>query len=326
MSRPRQSVTHVRVDQLTAHPANIRSDVGDLTEMALSVAEHGILQPLTATEDPNHDGKLLLLAGHRRLGAAILAKLDVVPVIVRHGLTDPAEQLIVMLVENTQRKDLNAMDRAEGYGALRNRGLTLTEIAHRTGTHFSTVSYYLNLLLLDEKAREEVRTGTYTAAAAVADVREKRQEARTQAGTPLRGRRPLMGGWFNTEHRLARIVHTNCTHHDRPQVGKLGCGPCWEATIVAEAAGTLAVQTPPASSTRPEGTTPRRDFRRRRRHPCPRGRTRPPHEQGRPHRDRPPRTCTRHVAQADRRTYRTQDRPLHPLPPGRADSMTGTAS
>jgi ParB family chromosome partitioning protein len=244
MSKPRQSVVHVPVGRLTAHPANIRKDLGDLTEMARSVAEHGILQPLTATEDPGNDGNLLLLAGHRRLGAAIMAHLDVLPVIIRHGLNDPAEQLVVMLVENTQRKDLNAMDRAEAYGVLRDRGLSTTEIARRTGTHFTTVSYYLNLLLLTAEERQEVRSGAYKSTEAVADVRERRQEARQVAGTPLRGR-PRTGAWFSPQHRLAPVVRRACTHRGTTNagvVGESGCGPCWEQAIRDEPASQPASQ------------------------------------------------------------------------------------
>jgi ParB family chromosome partitioning protein len=236
MTRARQTVTHVPIAQLRAHPANIRDDLGDLTDMGRSIKEHGILQPLTATEDREHDGKLLLLAGHRRLGGAILANLDVVPVIIRHDITDPAEQLVVMLVENTQRRDLNGMERAQAYGALRNQGLTVSEIARRTGSHVSTVSSYLNLLLLDEEEREEVRTGEVSASEAIAEVRERHQVARAAQGAPTLGR-PKVGPYFGPDHRLAKVVRKGCAHRGRGTtiVGGVGCGPCWEQAVRQEA-------------------------------------------------------------------------------------------
>jgi ParB family chromosome partitioning protein len=128
----RQSVTHLPVDDLFAHPGNVRDDLGDLTDMASSIREHGILQPLTVTERP--EGGHLVLAGHRRLAAARLAGLSRVPVVIRHDVAELDEHLVLMLVENTQRRDLNPMERAEAYDALRNAGLTLSEVARRTGT------------------------------------------------------------------------------------------------------------------------------------------------------------------------------------------------
>lgn len=237
MNAPRQTITHVPIELLRAHPANIRDDLGDLTEMALSIKEHGILQPLTATEDPGHPGKLLLLAGHRRLGGATLAGLKALPVVIRHGVANEDDQLVLMLVENTHRRDLNPVERAEAYGALRNRGLTISEIARRTGTLASTVSYYLNLLMLDPVERQEVREGTRNSTEAIATVRDARQEARAQAGAPLRGRpKAASASWFGPTHRLASTVRAIC-NHGAAKVGQCGCGPCWERAIIAEHQG-----------------------------------------------------------------------------------------
>lgn len=239
MTKPRQTVTHMPVTQLTAHPGNIRDDLGDLAEMAASIREHGILQPLTCTEHPTRAGVFVLLAGHRRLKASLMTGLADVPVIIRHGLSDPAEQLVVMLVENTHRRDLAPVERAQAYGALRNQGLTQSEIARRTGTGASVVNYYLNLLDLDEESLEEVRTGRLNSTDAIAAVRDARQVERVQQGAALRGRpkmtpQNLRGGYFNVQHRLAPAVRRMCNHRSISQVGNVGCGPCWEAAIVAE--------------------------------------------------------------------------------------------
>lgn len=237
--RARQTVAHVPIERLTAHPANIRDDLGDLTDLARSIVEHGILQPLTVTEDLDRDGALLLLAGHRRLGAACLAKLDTVPVIIRHGIHDLDEQLVVMLVENTQRKDLNPVERAEAYAALRNRDLTLAEIARRTGTTPANVSYYLRVLDLPEDERDEIRIGALGVTNAIARVRAELQEERVRAeGRPVgrpKGRKTTP--YFSEQHPLARAVRILCDHRGRPKVGGVGCGHCWEQAIRDDAMG-----------------------------------------------------------------------------------------
>lgn len=240
MSHPRQTVTHVPIGRLTAHPANIRDDLGDLTDMARSIAEHGILQPLSVTEDLEHEGQLLLLAGHRRLGAACLARLDAVPVIIRHGLDGEDEQLVVMLVENTQRRDLNPIERAEAYDALRNRGLTIAEIARRTGSSAASISYYLRLLDLPADELDQVRRGTMPVSRALAEVRAERQEERIRsAGRPVgrpKGRQTTP--YFSSSHPLAMAVGALCDHRGVPKLGHIGCGPCWERVIRNDAART----------------------------------------------------------------------------------------
>lgn len=233
MTRPRQTVAHLPIEQLTAHPDNIRDDVGDLSEMAASIREHGVLQPLTATEHPTLDGIFVLLAGHRRLAAAVMAHQPQVPVIIRHGLTDPTEHTVVMLVENTHRRELSPVERAKAYGRLRDQGLTLTEIARRTGAKPSTVSYYLNLLQLDDETLDKVANGEVPSTHAIAAVRDLRQGQRITDGAARRGRPTA---YFGPAHPLASIVRERCNHgHGGVPFGSVGCGPCWEEAIRADA-------------------------------------------------------------------------------------------
>lgn len=242
MSHTRQTITHVPVERLTAHPANIRNDLGDLAEMAASIREHGILQPLTATEHPDDPDRLVLLAGHRRLGGALLAGLTRVPVVIRHDVTDPGEQLVLMLVENCQRRDLHPVEKAEAFGALRNRGMTMSEIARQTGVSTATVSHYLLLLELPEEERHELREGRFTATDAVTMVRQKREQGRKREGGGPRGRPKgrKTTPYFSDAHPLAKTVRAMCGHRGRPKVGTVGCGQCWEQVIrqtpVAESA------------------------------------------------------------------------------------------
>lgn len=229
----RQTVTHLPIEQLATHPDNVRDDLGDLTDLARSIREHGILQPVTVTE--HTDGGFLLLAGHRRTAAARLAGLPRVPAVIRHGVDDRADQLVLMLVENCHRRDLNPIEKAEAYGALRNRGLNQTEIAKQVGVTSATVSYYLTLLELPEEEREELRAGKITAAAAMGEVRQQREAARKRARPTSRKRgRPAgkkTAPWFSDQHPLAKDVRRSCTHRGRKKVGGVGCGPCWEQAI-----------------------------------------------------------------------------------------------
>lgn len=133
--RPRQTATHIPVDQLMAHPDNIRHGLGDLTDLARSIQEHGILQPLTVTEYAG-DG-FLILAGHRRFRAGLKVGLTSFPAIVRHGLAgDHAEQLVVMLVENTQRRDLDPIEKGKAFQALVAEGLSMSELGRRLGVQW----------------------------------------------------------------------------------------------------------------------------------------------------------------------------------------------
>lgn len=227
----RQTVTHLAVEDIAAHPGNVRDSLGDLTDLARSIHEHGILQPLTVTEGP--DGRFLLIAGHRRLGAALLAGLTRVPVVIRHDVTDESTQLVLMLVENCQRRDLGPIEKAEAYGALRHRGLTVAEIARQVGVSCPTVYTYLGLLELDDEERAELRVGNFTASDALPMVRTAREAQRKRVGGGTRGRPKgrKTTPWFSDRHPLAKTVRASCDHRGRPKVGGVGCGPCWEQVI-----------------------------------------------------------------------------------------------
>lgn len=227
MSRPRQTVTHLTVAQLAAHPDNVREDLGDLSDLAHSVRELGIVEPLIATEHQSRPGVFVLLDGHRRFGAGLLVGLDAFPVIVRHDITDPVEHTITMLATDVHKRSFTPMERANAYGALRNRGLTGAEIARRVGVSHATVAAYLNLLHLDDETAEKVDAGELPVTKAVETVVETRQAERVKTQRPLRGRPTVT--YFGAAHPLAPRVGGTCTHSGR--YGGVACGPCWEAAI-----------------------------------------------------------------------------------------------
>jgi len=236
MTRPKQSIKHISLNQLVQHEHNRELDFDGVSELADSIREHGVLQPLVVTEHLTEPDRWLILAGHRRAAAARLAGLTAVPCVIRHGLDeDLDEQLIVMLVENCQRKDLTAMERAELYGQLHKRGLTYRDIARRTGTVQGTVAYYLSLLELDADSRDRVRTGEVAVTQAIGAVREVRAASRKAGGQKANGRPVVVEpAHLSKRHVLARRVKEACTHTQRPKVGDVGCGQCWEQAIRAD--------------------------------------------------------------------------------------------
>jgi len=221
----------VHISRVRPHPANIRSDLGDLTELAASVKALGILQPIVVEPHPSAPGAFQVLAGHRRLAAAGCARLEQIPITIRFAARGEPEEL--MLVENCQRRDLGPMEKAGAMGALRGKGHTAARIAQRTGLAASTVSYYLSLLDLDAASQEKIRAGHLAAADAVAAVRIMRKSARSKAGIP-----PVGATWepdhFTTGHPLARTARARCDaagHTMRRRIGKIACGQCWERVI-----------------------------------------------------------------------------------------------
>jgi ParB family chromosome partitioning protein len=236
---PKQSIRHIAVADLVGHDRNIREDAGDLVDLARSIREHGILQPLIVTEHPKDADRWLILAGHRRKAGAQLAQLDTVPCVIRHNV-DSDEQIVVMVVENCQRKDLGPMEKAEAFAVLRRRGLSMNEIARRTGISQGTVSYYLTLIDLDAATREAVRNGQVQITDAVEAVRTARRSVRTATGQRQPGH-PVVRepAHFTVHHPLAQAVKDICGHTQRPSVGGIGCGQCWELVVRADASQTL---------------------------------------------------------------------------------------
>ncbi|HEY9339708.1 MAG TPA: ParB/RepB/Spo0J family partition protein [Kribbella sp.] len=225
----------IRVDKLVPHPSNPAGRVDDITDLVDSIRETGIATPLMVTPHPNRLGHFLILAGHRRHAAALKLGLTEVPCTERACAGDLDEQLVLMLIENVQRLDLNPMDKAEAFGQFLDRGFTHGQIEKRTGVKVGVIRHYLPLLDLDQTTRELVRSGDLGVMDAIARVKEARGDARRKSGRPQRGRPvQLDPAWLTMRHPLASIVKANCDHRSRPVVGRAGCGQCWEQAIRAD--------------------------------------------------------------------------------------------
>jgi ParB family chromosome partitioning protein len=153
-------VQTLAVDLLEPSPFQPRREMDEtaLQELADSITNRGILQPLLVRPKPGDTGHYQIIAGERRWRAAQLARLHEVPVLVR-GLSD-ADAMAAGLVENLQREDLNAIEEAEGYQRLivefKLTHDTLGEAVGKSRAHISNV---LRLLKLPDKVLKMVRAG-----------------------------------------------------------------------------------------------------------------------------------------------------------------------
>ena len=133
-----------------------------LQELAASITEHGILQPLLVRPKPGAAGHYQIIGGERRWRAAQIAKLHDVPVVIRDF--DDRMAMAAGLAENLQREDLNAIEEAEGFARLIEQfGLNQEALARAVGKSRSHVANTLRLLNLSATIREHLRAGRLSA-------------------------------------------------------------------------------------------------------------------------------------------------------------------
>jgi ParB family chromosome partitioning protein len=145
-------VIEVPPGAIKPNPHQPRSPISeqDLVELAASIEEHGVIQPLIVTGTPD---AYQLIAGERRWRAAQLAGLATVPVVVKD--VSPREMLELALVENIQRSDLNAMEEAVAYQQLIDEfGLTQAQVARRVGKSRVAVANTIRLLKAPRAVQE----------------------------------------------------------------------------------------------------------------------------------------------------------------------------
>lgn len=149
----------IKISQITADPDQPRRHFDELAmaELAVSVREHGILQPIVVT--PNQTSGYTIVAGERRYRAAVIAELEKIPAIVR--TLSNQHKLEISLIENLQRSDLNVLETATAYLKLRDQfNLTLEEIGQRVGgKSVSAISNTMRLLRLPEDVQIALASG-----------------------------------------------------------------------------------------------------------------------------------------------------------------------
>ncbi|MEN6449476.1 MAG: ParB/RepB/Spo0J family partition protein [Thermoguttaceae bacterium] len=166
----------LRPDTCMLHPSptNPRKTFAEepLQELAESIKQHGIMQPIVVREMPEAmrlqlgtEARLEIVAGERRWRAANIAGLPTVPVLLRE-LTD--EQVIsLQIIENLQREGLSAIEEAEGYEVLRKQGMSAGQIADSVGKSKAYIHAKLKLLELGTEGRDKLRAGELTESVAL---------------------------------------------------------------------------------------------------------------------------------------------------------------
>ena len=157
-------------------------DPEELQALADSIANHGVVQPLTVREVAN--GYYQIIAGERRWRAARMAELREIPVVIIEA--DDRKVMELALIENLQRQDLNPVEEALGYQTLmQDYGLTQEDTAKQVGKSRPAVANALRLLNLSDKILEMIRKGELTAGHARAILSLKTQKMQEQAAQKI---------------------------------------------------------------------------------------------------------------------------------------------
>lgn len=158
-SAPPQADSYAPISMIIPNPQQPRDAIAEtsLAELAASIREHGILQPLVVSHDPI-TGMYTLIAGERRLRAAKLAGLEKVPVIIR--TVNEQQRLTQALIENIQRADLSPLETARGFRRLIDEfNLTHEALADQVGKSRVTITNTLRLLNLPAEVHEALAAG-----------------------------------------------------------------------------------------------------------------------------------------------------------------------
>jgi ParB family transcriptional regulator, chromosome partitioning protein len=148
------------INKISPNPFQPRMHIEpeELIDIADSIREHGIIQPLIITKDKSSDN-YFIIAGERRFRAGQLAGLKYVPVVIKDS--SPQEMLELALIENIQRKDLNPLEEANSFLQLQDEfGLSQDDIAKKVGLNRVTVTNKIRLLKLPEEVKEIVLNET----------------------------------------------------------------------------------------------------------------------------------------------------------------------
>lgn len=245
LSQPTEStdVQRIRIDTIVPNRYQPRHTFppDELAELAASIKESGVLQPIMVRR--KGDGIYELIAGERRWRASKEAGLETIPVVIRN--CSDQESLLLALVENLQREDLNPMETARAYSRMMNEfGLTQDAIAAKVGRDRSSVANFVRLIHLHPELQELVQEGTLTTGHAKAllslsspedqlkigkivasgalSVRETEKLVETSvAGKKRRNKTPHSSPWVELESRLQKRLGTKVTIHPQNQGGKI---------------------------------------------------------------------------------------------------------
>lgn len=236
-------VQRIRIDTIVPNRYQPRHTFppDELAELAASIKESGVLQPIMVRR--KGDGMYELISGERRWRASKEAGLETIPVVIRN--CSDQESLLLALVENLQREDLNPMETARAYSRMMNEfGLTQDAIAAKVGRDRSSVANFVRLIHLHPELQVLVQGGTLTTghakvllglsspedqlkigkmvASGALSVRETERLAELSlAGKKRQPKITPSSPWADLEARLQKRLGTKVTIHSQDQGGKI---------------------------------------------------------------------------------------------------------
>jgi ParB family chromosome partitioning protein len=162
------------ITKIEPNPKQPRSEIGDLTELADSIKQRGVLEPILVT--PKADGTWMIIAGERRWRAAQLAGLTEIPCIELNVTEQEAAE--IALIENLQRKDLTVWEEVDGLAALVHKfGYTHEEVAKKIGKSRTSVTEALAIASLPSKIRQRCKELNITSKSILLQVARQFDEA-----------------------------------------------------------------------------------------------------------------------------------------------------
>lgn len=217
----------VPLNDLHPDPGNLRSDLTGIEDLADSMRENGLHQPIVARRDGD---RLVIVAGHRRYAAAKHLRWTDIEVVIR-GAMKPDAVIAAMLIENGQRADLDPIDEARGMRQLKaTHGYTDADLARKIGRSQGFVSTRLALLNLTPEEQEQVRNGELGRV-------EGSNLGRLKSGkTRPSSKGHVTVAHFGATHDLASKAAARCKRlaHRGKIAGGMACGSCWESVIRAD--------------------------------------------------------------------------------------------
>ena len=168
----------ILLDLIDPDPHQPRKTIGDLTELASSIREHGVINPIIV--EVSGSGRFRIIAGERRFAACRSLGLRTVPCIVR-TVADQS-RLILQLIENLQRKDLNPVEEARAFKRLMDEfNLTQRDLAERLGKSLAAVNQTLRILDLRAEVLADVQTSEHASKSVLLEIAKESDPARQQA-------------------------------------------------------------------------------------------------------------------------------------------------
>jgi ParB family chromosome partitioning protein len=229
---PLSGLAAIPVADIHPSPNNPRERMRGIAELAQSIKEAGLIQPIVVQKVPGKDG-YQIVAGHRRHAAVRQLDWPKVPCIIRRDLL-PDEELVTMLVENGQRAGLDPIEEARAIKRMvQQMRIMKVDVAQRIGRSYGYVNDRLTLLSLPPEEQEQIRAGHMS-------LTEGRIKAKLASGRVRPGAKGRAApGHLTAGHTLAHRAKARCIQlkHSRGRgvgVGGVACGECWESVIRAD--------------------------------------------------------------------------------------------